>query len=469
MNKRSPSKVPASWRGPAAPEEAPAPKRYVTDDDLRDCRPVYAVWEITLKCDLACNHCGSRAGKARPSELSTDECFDVVDQLAALGCREVTVIGGEAYLRKDWVDIIARIRDRGMDARMTTGARNLTEERVKAAADAGLQGVSVSIDGIEETHDRIRGVHGSHRAAIEAIHRLKAHGITAGCNTQSNALSWKQLPEVMETIINAGATHWQVQLTVAMGNAVDHPELLLQPWQLGELYPELARLYLEGFERGLLMMPGNNIGYFGPYEHLCRGGHDRKGHWISCNAGQNTIGLEADGTIKGACLQRWCGAPGAACTSIHRRSPARTAEATSRCSAGSSSAPSRRSKERSPGSRRSSSGPDVRNQLGGRGIAGSLGTDCRRTVIPPCASPASARTSPASRNTERESGSRPGPECTLPTLSIPSGRPPSRATTADFTSRKSTSVGTRSLASVRKSIFCTAPSTSSTSGGMAIA
>ena len=299
MSKRSLSKVPASWRGPAAPDEAPAPKRYITDADLRDCRPVYAVWEITLKCDLACNHCGSRAGKARPSELSTAECFDVVDQLAALGCREVTVIGGEAYLRKDWVDIIARIRDQGMDATMTTGARNLTEERVKAAADAGLQGVSVSIDGIEETHDRIRGVHGSHRAAIEAIHRLKAHGITVGCNTQINALSWKQLPSVMETIIGAGATHWQVQLTVAMGNAVDHPELLLQPYQLAELYPELARLYLEGFERGLLMMPGNNIGYFGPYEHLWRGGHDRTGHWISCNAGQNTIGLEADGTIKG--------------------------------------------------------------------------------------------------------------------------------------------------------------------------
>jgi len=273
--------------------------RGVSDDDLRACRPVYAVWEITLKCDLACNHCGSRAGKARTQELSTDECLDVVAQLAKLGCREVTIIGGEAYLRKDWTEIIRGIRRHGMQATMTSGGKNLTEERVAAAAEAGLQGVSISIDGMEATHDRIRGVQGSWKNAIATIGRIKAHGITVGCNTQINALSWRELPQVMDTIIEAGATQWQTQLTVAMGNAVDHPELLLQPYQLLEMYPMLAELYIAGLERGLLMVPGNNIGYFGPYEHLWRGGPNRDGHWLGCNAGQNTIGLEADGTIKG--------------------------------------------------------------------------------------------------------------------------------------------------------------------------
>jgi radical SAM protein with 4Fe4S-binding SPASM domain len=274
-------------------------QRAVSDDDLRACRPVYAVWEITLKCDLACNHCGSRAGPSRTKELTTEECFDVVAQLAKLGCREVTIIGGEAYLRKDWTEIIREIRAHGMQASMTSGGKNLTEERVKAAAEAGLQGVSISIDGVEATHDRIRGVQGSHKAALAAIARLKAHGIGVGCNTQINALSWRELPEVMDLIIKAGATHWQTQLTVAMGNAVDHPELLLQPYQLLEMYPKLAQLYIEGLERGLLMVPGNNIGYFGPYEQLWRGGTSRDEHWLGCNAGQNTIGLEADGTIKG--------------------------------------------------------------------------------------------------------------------------------------------------------------------------
>jgi radical SAM protein with 4Fe4S-binding SPASM domain len=108
-----------------------------------------------------------------------------------------------------------------------------------------------------------------------------------------------QLRELMELFIDAGAKSWQVQLTVAMGRAADHPELLLQPYELLELMPLLAELYQEGADRGFLLLPGNNIGYFGPYESLWRGSGDDRIHWTSCNAGQNTLGIEADGTIKG--------------------------------------------------------------------------------------------------------------------------------------------------------------------------
>lgn len=277
----------------------PPPRRYVTEQDLGSCRPVYAVWEITLKCDLHCAHCGSRAGKARPSELTTEECLDVVRQLARLGTREVTLIGGEAYLRPDWTRLIRAIRDHGMDCSLTTGGRNLTDERVRAAAEAGLTHANVSVDGLEDVHDRLRGVKGSYRAAIDAIVRLAAHGVQAGSNTQINRLSMPQLPEVMERLIEAGATNWQVQLTVAMGNAVENSDILLQPYQLLELMPMLAELFTSGYQRGFLIQPGNNIGYFGPYERLWRGDAQGEGHWIGCNAGQNTIGLEADGTIKG--------------------------------------------------------------------------------------------------------------------------------------------------------------------------
>src|SRR5579863_9731448 len=63
----------------------------------RASRPLYAVWEITLRCDLACKHCGSRAGRAREGELTTGEALDLVRQMAELGVKEVTLIGGEAY------------------------------------------------------------------------------------------------------------------------------------------------------------------------------------------------------------------------------------------------------------------------------------------------------------------------------------------------------------------------------------
>jgi radical SAM superfamily enzyme YgiQ (UPF0313 family) len=92
-------------RLPLAPLAAPARRHLPLAGEARPTdrarRPVYAVWEITLACDLACRHCGSRAGRARPDELSTAECLDLVGQLAALGVREVTLIGGEAYLTQE--------------------------------------------------------------------------------------------------------------------------------------------------------------------------------------------------------------------------------------------------------------------------------------------------------------------------------------------------------------------------------
>jgi radical SAM protein with 4Fe4S-binding SPASM domain len=286
---------------PIAPE-APPGKRHLPLAEARASdaryRPIYAVWEITLACDLACRHCGSRAGRDRPDELSTEECLDLVDQMADLGVREVSLIGGEAYLRDDWVQIVRRIRERGMTALMTTGGRGLTPERCRAAADAGLQSVSVSVDGLEETHDRLRAVKGSHRSAFEAFRNLREAGIRVSANTQINRLSMPEMPAILESIIEAGIHSWQIQLTVAMGRAADEPEILLQPYDLLELFPLLAQLKQRCDEARVRLWPGNNVGYFGPYESVLRGTMPR-GHMASCGAGRATLGIEADGAIKG--------------------------------------------------------------------------------------------------------------------------------------------------------------------------
>src|ERR1044072_3228608 len=275
------------------------PTRYLSSRDRAAFTPVHAVWQITLAGDLKCHHCGSRAGKRRPDELTTEEALDLVRQLARMGTREITLIGGEAYLRRDWLEIIREIRKQGMDCTMQSRGLNLTDARIKAAADAGLQALGISIDGLRDVHDRLRGVKGSFDAAFNALKAIKKYGIPSTVNTQITSLVIPQLRDVMNLFIAAGATSWQIQLTVAMGRAADNPELLLQPYELLELMPLLAELYREGADRGFLLLPGNNIGYFGPYESVWRGSGDDRVYWTSCNAGQNTIGIEADGTIKG--------------------------------------------------------------------------------------------------------------------------------------------------------------------------
>jgi radical SAM protein with 4Fe4S-binding SPASM domain len=293
---------PARRALPLAPKASRSLRHLPLAPEARDrdraYRPIYAVWEITLKCDLACRHCGSRAGRTRPDELSTAECLDLVRQMAALGVLEVTVIGGEAYLRDDWVDIIAAIRAAGMSCSMTTGGRGLTAERAAAAAAAGLQSVSISIDGREATHDRLRGVAGAYRSALEAAANLRRAGLRVTVNTQINKLSMAELPDVLDTIVAIGARAWQIQLTVAMGRAADAPDVLIQPDDLLQLFPQLAALKARCDEAGVVLWPGNNIGYFGPYESLLRGSLPR-GHMSSCGAGCSTMGIEANGAIKG--------------------------------------------------------------------------------------------------------------------------------------------------------------------------
>jgi len=280
-------------------EQTPTPKRYLTAQDTEKLTPVHVVWEITLACDLKCQHCGSRAGHVRARELSTDECLDLVRQLAGLGTREITLIGGEAYLRKDWLKIIDEISSNGILCTMQSGALNLTDERLRQAAGAGLAAIGVSVDGLRDLHDRLRGVKGSFDAAFRALQSGRKYGLTTSVNTQVTSLVMPDLRQLQELFINAGASNWQIQLTVAMGRAADHPELLLQPYELLELMPLLAELYKKGLDHDFIMQPGNNIGYFGPYESLWRGTGDESVHWAGCNAGQNTVGIEADGTIKG--------------------------------------------------------------------------------------------------------------------------------------------------------------------------
>ncbi len=288
----------------------PRPPRERSADDIRSNVPVHVVWEITLACDLKCRHCGSRAGERRENELDTAECLQVIDALARLGTREVTLIGGEAYLRNDWVDLVWAIRAHGMYCALQTGGRNLTDKRLEAAAAAGLGGVGVSLDGLAPLHDHLRGVPGSFDKAKGALVRAKALGLAVSVNTQIGARTMPDLPALMHTIIDAGATHWQIQLTVAMGNAVDDDALLLQPYQVLDLMPLLARLYREGQERGLILIAGNNIGYFGPHEHVLRGFGDESLHFGGCAAGQNVIGLEADGSMKGCPSLRTAGYTG---------------------------------------------------------------------------------------------------------------------------------------------------------------
>ncbi|HEY6461207.1 MAG TPA: radical SAM protein [Polyangiaceae bacterium] len=284
---------------------SPPPVRMIRKDELDVAKPIYVVWELTMKCDQPCQHCGSRAGRARDDELRTDEILEVARGLVRLGTREVTLIGGEAYLRPDLVEIVRALAGSGIRVTMQTGGRAFTLERARTLRDAGLDALGVSVDGPGPIHDRIRGNLGSHHAAIQALKNAGAVGMVLAANTQVNRLTADHLIETARELRSLGVEAWQPQLTGPMGRAAEHPEWILEPWRIVQVIDTLAAIQEEAIREHKGGVPfnvacNNNIGYFGPHEQILRSRPgDVETHWRGCAAGTYVLGIESDGTVKG--------------------------------------------------------------------------------------------------------------------------------------------------------------------------
>jgi radical SAM protein with 4Fe4S-binding SPASM domain len=268
-------------------------RRVATDGEAY--APRYVVWELTLACDLACRHCGSRAGKARAHELDAAEAAGVARQLAAMGAREVVFIGGEAYLHPEWLDIVRAATAEGLRCGLTTGGRALDAATCKSAADAGIRQISVSVDGLGPTHDRLRAVKGSFDAAIAALAHIRDAGLVATANTQWNRQNRPEVEALADVLLATGIRAWQVQITGPMGRAADRAEWLLQPADMLDLIPRLAAVAERAANLGCSVIAANNLGYFGPYESRLRAG----GHFQGCAAGKYVLGIESNGDVKG--------------------------------------------------------------------------------------------------------------------------------------------------------------------------
>jgi radical SAM protein with 4Fe4S-binding SPASM domain len=261
--------------------------------------PRFCVLEATLACNARCRHCGSNAGKPRARELDTAEMIGLVRDLGALGTRSVTLSGGEPLVRSDWVEIAAAIRDAGMRLEMITNGLAV-EAQAESIAGAGFFAVTLSVDGPEAIHDRLRGVPGGLARLLRGAARLKELGVRIGACTQINKLNLGALDELHGLLVARGFDGWQLQLTMPIGMAAARrEELCIAPADL----PEVERKIL-AYERAGAMFchPSDNIGYMSRNEPRLRSGTGRSHQvWLGCRAGMEVIGVTSDGTVRG-CL-----------------------------------------------------------------------------------------------------------------------------------------------------------------------
>jgi len=115
------------------------------------------LWELTLKCNLNCMHCGSVAGSSRVKELTLSECYSAADELIDLGCQELTFIGGEVFLYKGWEKIAHHLSRNGVVVNLMSNGYRYNKKHIEQIKYASLNNIGISLDGTEAVHNLIRG------------------------------------------------------------------------------------------------------------------------------------------------------------------------------------------------------------------------------------------------------------------------------------------------------------------------
>ncbi len=268
--------------------------------------PQSCVFEATLACNLNCKHCGSSAGKARSDELSTTEAADLFLQLAKLGCKKITISGGEPTMRDDWPDLIEAADRAGLHTGMITNAVKFDYESAVLAKKKGLCTVGFSVDGVGACHDRIRGKVGHYNHLHNAMENARKAELPFAAVSFVNRYNLSSLGQIYDMLIKNGAFAWQVQLGTDMGNMSENRDLLMSPRELPRMQAVLAGLV----KRNKLRIDiSDSIGYHGPYERLLRSSiyQGRKvRQFKGCPAGKSVIGIESNGNVKG-CLSIMAG------------------------------------------------------------------------------------------------------------------------------------------------------------------
>jgi len=243
----------------------------------------HCVWETTLRCNLKCRHCGSKAGKARGKELSFHEAANMFSQLALLGCKRVIMSGGEPLLRPDILKLALEIQKCGMKACLITNGLAVPKN-IKLIEQMNLYSIAISLDGLRPTHNFLRDNQNSYDCVLQSLQLLHSLFVDLYVITQVNKHNLSDLESLYQLLLGYELDGWQIQLTNDMGRAEDLKNTMLDKDEIRQVLDFI----LAKQTGSLKIYPADDLGYY--YQNsFCFGG---------CQAGISVIGIEANGMVK---------------------------------------------------------------------------------------------------------------------------------------------------------------------------
>lgn len=258
-------------------------------------------WECTLRCNLHCKHCGSDCKVvAETPDMPAEDFLRAIDSITPhVDQHRVMIIfsGGEPLMRQDLEEVGRQLHQREYPWGMVTNGMLLTEERLQRLLAAGMGSVAISLDGMEQDHNWMRGHDHSFQNAMRAI-RLLSHtrGLAWDVVTCVNGRNIHYLPQLKEMLIGAGVQHWRLFSIFPVGRARQYPDFQLSNAD----FRHLMDFIRDTRKEGRIHASYGCEGFLGEYEAEVRD------NLYICNAGISAASILVDGSIS-------------ACTSIRSK------------------------------------------------------------------------------------------------------------------------------------------------------
>lgn len=252
----------------------------------------YLFWECTLRCNLCCRHCGSDCtSDVRVKDMPFDDFLNAILPLRekVKGKILVAITGGEPLLRKDLPDCGHRLRDHGFHWGIVTNGYAYDEAMHNRLVSSGMSSVTVSLDGLESTHNRFRGNPHSYERVIRALQiivssRNRINYDVVTCVHKGNI---EELPALRDILLGLGVKSWRFFMIAPIGRATSDSTLQLDKEETIRLMEFISTTRQEGHIDAKLSCEA----YVGDYETRVRDS------FFFCRAGINIASVLVDGSI----------------------------------------------------------------------------------------------------------------------------------------------------------------------------
>ncbi len=250
----------------------------------------YLFWECTTRCNLNCLHCGSDCKKdSTHPDMPLNDFLSALDSIPSPPKHfTVAISGGEPLLRNDLELCGREIRKRGMRWGIVSNGHLYNQERHISLLNAGMGSLTISLDGMEGSHNWLRNAKNSFEKVDYAIELAAGSGrLNFDVVTCVNKKNIHQLPQIRAYLVSKGVKAWRLFTIIPIGRAKNIPDLILS----GPEFKNLMDFIVQKREENTLDIKFSCEGYVGDYESKVR---DTP---FFCRAGINIGSILIDGSI----------------------------------------------------------------------------------------------------------------------------------------------------------------------------